>query len=136
MPAGAGNEPSYFASGRVSPAAVEKLFTTCAHLFAVQPWAVADDTQAIRMDIPALDVDGACVSVIGGLDECPGLSIFPSVEGLERFLEAAAGLLEEGALPGTELLSLIFEPVAELPPSMRREASVWEVEAVDPGQLT
>ena len=133
MPAGAGNEPSYFASGRVSPAAVEKLFTACAHLFAVQPWAVADDTQAIRMDIPALDVDGACVSVIGGLDECPGLSIFPSVEGLERFLEAAAGLLEEGVLPGTELLSLIFEPVAELPPSMRREAMEhgWPVASPD-----
>ena len=133
MPADAGSEPSYFASGRVSPAAVEKLFTACAHLFAVKPWTVADDTQAIRMDIPALDVDGACVSVIGGLDGCPGVSIFPSVDGLERFLEVAAGLLEEGALPGTELLSLIFEPAAELPPSMRREAMEhgWPVAGPD-----
>ena len=71
--------------GRVSPAAVGKPFTACAHLFAVKPWALADDTQAIRMDIPALDVDGVCVSVIGGLDGCLGVSIFPSVEGLERF---------------------------------------------------
>ena len=133
MPAGAGNEPSYFASGRVSPAAVEKLFTACAHLFAAKPWAVADETQAIRMDIPALGVDGACVSVIGGLDGCPGVSIFPSVEGLERFLEAAAGLLEDGAIPGAELLSLIFEPGAELPPSMRREAMEhgWTVAGPD-----
>ena len=37
------------------------------------------------------------------------------------FLEAEADRLEEGGLPGTELLSLIFEPATELPPSMRRE---------------
>ena len=134
MPADAGNEPSYFAGGYVSPAAVEKLFTACAHLFAVKPWKVADDSQTIRMDIPALDVDGACVSVIGGLDEHHGLLIFPSAEGFERYLEAVAtGALEEGAGPGTGLLSLLFEPATELPPSMRREAMEhgWPVAAPD-----
>ena len=133
MTADAGNEPSYFASGHVSAAAVEKLFTACARLFAVKPWAVADDTQAIRMDIPALDVDGACISVVGALDECRGVVIFPSVEDFERYLETATGVLEEGAAPGTELLSLTFEPATELPPSMRREAMEhgWPVAGPD-----
>ncbi len=134
LTADAGNEPSYFASGHVSPEAVEKLFTACARLFAMKPWKVVDDIQTIRMDIPALDVDGACVSVIGGLDEHHGLLIFPSAEGFERYLEAAAtGALEEGAGPGTGLLSLLFEPATELPPSMRREAMEhrWPVAGPD-----
>ncbi len=133
LTADAANEPSYFASGHVSPAAVEKLFTACAHLFAMKPWKVADDIQTIRMDIPALDVDGACVSVIGGLDEHRGLLIFPSAEGFERYLEASAtGALEEGAGPGTGLLSLLFEPATELPPSMRHEAMEHRWPVADP----
>ena len=133
LTADAGNEPSYFASGHVSPAAVEKLFTACARLFVMKPWKVADDIQTIRMDIPALGIDGACVSVIGGLDEHRGLLIFPSAEGFERYLEASAsGALEEGAEPGTGLLSLLFEPATELPPSMRREAMEHRWPVADP----
>ena len=134
LTADAGDEPSYFASGRVSPEAIEKLFTACARLFAMRPWKVVDDIQTIRMDIPDLDVDGACVSVIGGLDEHHGLLIFPSAEGFERYLEAVAtGALEEGVGPGTGLLSLLFEPATELPPSMRREAMEhgWPVAGPD-----
>ena len=134
MPASAEDAPSYFAGGRVSPAAVEKLFAACVPLLAVKPWAVAGDTQAIRMDIPALDVDGACVSVIGGLDEYHGVVIFPSVEDFDRYLKAAVtGAIEEGAGPGAELLSLTFEAVSELPPSMRREAMEhgWAVASPD-----
>ena len=134
MPASAEDEPSYFAWGRVSPAAVEKLFAACVSLFAVKPWAVAGDTQVIRMDIPALDVDGACVSVIGGLVEYHGVVIFPSFEDFDRYLKAAVtGAIEEGAGPGAELLSLTFEPAPELPPSMRREAMEhgWPVASPD-----
>ena len=58
LPPDEDNEPSYFASGRVSAAAVEKLFAARRLLFAVQPWTVADDTQVLRMDIPVLSVDG------------------------------------------------------------------------------
>ena len=134
MPASAEDAPSYFAEGRVSPAAVEKLFAACIPLLAVKPWAVAGDTQVIRMDIPALDVDGACVSVIGGLDEYHGVVIFPSVEDFDRYLEGAVtGAIEEGARPGAELLSLTFESATGLPPSMRREAMEhgWPVASPD-----
>ena len=130
----ADDEPSYLAWGRVSPAAVEKLFKACRFLFAVKPWTVASDTQVVRMDIPALDVDGACVSIIGGRDECHGLLIFPSVEDFDRYLEAAmTGVAEEGAAPGTELILLTFVPATELPPSMRREAMEhgWTVASPD-----
>ena len=134
MPASPEDEPSYFAGGRVPPGAVEKLFAACLRLFAMKPWTVASDLQVIRMDIPALDVGGACVSVIGGLDEYRGVLIFPSADGFHRYLEAAAtGAIEKSGAPGTELLSLTFEPATGLPPSMRREAMEhgWAVTSPD-----
>ena len=79
---------SYFAGGHVSPAAVEKLFTAAFSLFAIKPWRVADDTQVLRMDIPALGVDGACLSIIGQLDESRGVLIFTSLDDFEQFLKA------------------------------------------------
>ena len=54
LPPDEDDEPSYFARGHVSATAVEKLFAAGRRLFQVKPWAVADDTQVIRMDIPAL----------------------------------------------------------------------------------
>ena len=78
MPADENYDASYFAGGRVSAEAIEKLFTACGFLFEVKPWTVAHDQQVLRMDIPALDVDGACVSVIGQRDaESPGVLVFP-----------------------------------------------------------
>ena len=135
MPASAEEEPSYFAWGHVSPAAVQKLFTACVSLFALKPWTVAADIQVIRMDIPALDVDGACISVIGSLDECRGAVVFPSAEAFDRYLEAAAsGAIEAGSIQtGTETLALTFERATELPPAMRREAMEhgWPVASPD-----
>ena len=88
MPEVEGGEASYFAGGHVSPAAVEKLFTAAFSLFAIKPWRVADDTQVLRMDIPALGVDGACLSIIGQLDESRGVLIFTSLDDFEQFLKA------------------------------------------------
>ena len=64
MPPGDADE-SYFAGGRVSPAAVERLFTAARGLFATAPWSIAADMQVLRKDVPALDVEGACLSIRG-----------------------------------------------------------------------
>ena len=66
IPAG-DEEASYFEGGRVSPEAVAKLFSAARLLFGLEPWKMAHDGQVLRMDIPALGVDGACVSIIGAL---------------------------------------------------------------------
>ena len=73
---------------------------------------------------PTLGIDGACLSIIGQLGESRGVLIFPSLDGLERFLAAAnASRREHGAITmGTGLLSLTFQHATELPPSMYREA--------------
>ena len=135
MPASQDDEPSYFVGGSVSNAAVEKLFTASSSLFALKPWTVVNAAQVLRMDIPALGGDGACLSIIGQLDESRGVLIFPSLDGFEQFRNAAeTGAVERGSIAlGTALLSLTFKPATELPPSMRREAMEhgWPVESAD-----
>lgn len=136
MPGGDDRDPSYFEGGRVSAEAVEQLFRATHALYRAAPWQAADDTQVLRLDIPALQVEGACVSIIGALGESVGLIIFPSHDAFERFLEAVESFEEppEGTLDmGTSYLALNIERAADLPPSMRREAARhgWAVAAPD-----
>jgi len=124
MPEGGGG-PSYFEHGRVGVAAVAALFRAAAALFRSAPWKLAQDSQALRLDIPALGVEGACVSIIGALEESLGLVIFPSHLAMERFLaRMEAGRGPDARLDmGTTTLSLNFERGADLPAGMRREAA-------------
>lgn len=117
-------EPSYFEGGRVPGRAVADLFSAARLLYALAPWKRFDDNQTIRLDIPALGVEGACVSVIGALGESFGFVVFPSARAYGAFI--AAGDADPGRRRpldlGTTTLSLTFDPASELPPRMRREA--------------
>lgn len=116
---------SYFEDGRVPVAAVESLFAAARTLYPVAPWKRAADTQVLRLDIPELGVEGACVSIIGALGQSVGFIIFPSLVAFESFLDA----MEEDAPSaetldlGTTTLALNFERGADLPAGMRREAA-------------
>ena len=119
MPAPSEDEPSYFAHGRISPNAVDMLFTASGFLFAITPWSLADDNQILRMNIPVLGIDGACLSVIGQLGQSRGVLILPSRDDFERFLKAAANSDPEQPGPGAfgaEVLSLTFHNATQLPP--------------------
>ncbi|MEN8182082.1 MAG: SEC-C domain-containing protein [Myxococcota bacterium] len=128
---GEDEDESYLEDGRVPPAAVARLFAAAEVLYGLAPWRVATDDQVLRMDIPALGVEGACVSIIGNLGESLGLLIFPSLAGYEAFAGAAEEHVPGGAPIdfGTDLLALGFERGADLPPGMRREvvAHGWPV---------
>jgi hypothetical protein len=116
---------SYFEDGRIPPAAVADLFRSAELLYGMAPWKVATDDQVLRLDIPELGVEGACVSIIGNLGESLGLLIFPSLAGYEAFGEAGDELAR-GSGPtdfGTDVLSLGFERGADLPLEMRREVA-------------
>ncbi len=126
-------EPSYLQDGRIPTSAVASLFEACGLLFGLRPWKHADEPPALRMDIPRLDVDGACVFVTGHDGIARGVLIFPSLEDFDAFLLAAE---EEGYKEdwlGSEALSLTFDSAAELPQGMRREAMDhgWRVEGPD-----
>ena len=87
------------------------------------------------MDIPALGVDGACLSIIGQLGQSRGVLIFHSRKDFEQFLKAAANGNPEqpGAAFGADVLSLTFHNATQLPPAMRREAmqNGWSVNSPD-----
>ena len=129
------DERSYLEGGHVSPAAVATLFTAARFLWTVKPWNTAQDGDAIRVDIPALGVDGACVSIIGALSERLGFMTYPSLDALDAFASAAdRPQPETGPIDlGTDWLALGFEREADLAPTMRREAAHhrWPVSSPD-----
>jgi hypothetical protein len=138
MPADDESEPSYFEDGRVSVAAIEKLFAAAAALFRAAPWEIASDGQLLRVDIPGLGVAGACLSIIGALGESLGFILFPSMAAHDRFLDAAETFgmetLQSGAVDlGSSTLSLNFERGADLPAGMHREAAEhgWPIAAAN-----
>lgn len=116
-------KPSYLEGGRVPIQAVEALFRGAQVLYELAPWKAADDSQLLRVDIPAYGVKGACLSIIGALGESLGIILFPSLAGFERFLEAAAAAGPPGGPidMGTTALSLTFEAGSDLPAPMYRE---------------
>ncbi len=133
--ADADGEASYLEGGRLSPPAVARLFTWARALYWAAPWKVATDNQVLRMDIPALDVEGACVSIIGNRGESLGLIVFPDLAGYEAFVRATEKSLPEEGRPdlGTSWLALNFEREADLPASMRSEVAAhgWSIAGPD-----
>jgi hypothetical protein len=119
------DDESYFEQGRIPAAAVAELFRSAELLYRIAPWKTATEGQLLRMDIPALGVSGACVSIIGSFDESLGLLIFPSLDGFDAFSRAANHLVPgNGPIDlGTDWLALSFERGADLPLRMRREAA-------------
>ncbi|HEX5043109.1 MAG TPA: SEC-C domain-containing protein [Candidatus Polarisedimenticolaceae bacterium] len=128
---GGSEEESYFENGRVSAAAVADLFAAARLLHHVAPWKVASDQQALRLDIPELQVEGACVSIIGALGQNLGLLIFPSLSGFDAFLRAASKHPPRSRRIdlGTSWLSFTLVPGSQLPTPMRREVAAhgWPV---------
>ena len=125
------SEESYLEGGRIPPEAVRKLFAAAEILYRAAPWKVATGDAVLRMDIPALGVEGACVSILGNLGESFGLLVFPSLAGFEKFLRAAetASRARRPVDVGTRWLALEFERGAELPASLRHEIAThrWPV---------
>lgn len=123
--------PSYFENGRVSSAAVADLFAAARLLRYAAPWKLASDQHVLRLDIPGLGVEGACVSIIGALGQNFGLLIFPSRARYDKFLNAASRPRRKASRldAGTSWLSLTLVPSAELPAPMRREIAeqAWTV---------
>ena len=134
MPPG-DEDDSYFAGGRVSPATVERLFTAARALFAMKPWSLVADSRLLRLDIPALNVDGACLVVRSQNSGRRGVFIFPTPDAFDAFLTVAmqqSGDIESGPADITAgHLALVYERVTDLSRSMRREAMThgWRVDS-------
>lgn len=126
---------TYLDMSDVRPESVAAMFGAAAALYRQAPWSWLGEDEVIRLDIPALGVEGACISIIGESDQSRGLTIFPSFADYEAFLNAAESmLLTTGPMDfGTGWFSLTFEDDADLPDALRQEADShgWPVAAAD-----
>jgi hypothetical protein len=129
------DEASYLEGGRVSGGCVARMFDAAALLYRCAPWRVASDSEVLRVDIPALGVEGACISIIGALGESLGLIVFPSLLAFERFGSTAEQDAPGHRAPdlGGPVLSLDFWRARDLPARMRREVAShgWPTAAPD-----
>ena len=126
-------EPSYLEEGRLPVAAVAALFEAGRALFAHAPWKMAGEAPLLWMDIPSLGMEDAVVAIIGQTMDVRGVLVFASVDDLDAYFEASDQEAYKTGYLGAEVLSLIFEPAAELPRSMRREVCEhgWPVHGPD-----
>ncbi|HET6602866.1 MAG TPA: hypothetical protein VFG21_01435 [Xanthomonadaceae bacterium] len=72
-------EPSYFDVGHAGAADLEILFHAAARLYPHAPWQIIDEQEALRVDIPALDLEASCLTTFGQLGESLGFAVFPSL---------------------------------------------------------
>jgi len=120
---GPGNDrQSYLENGRVTPEAVGRFFEAAAAVYRLAPWRIAQsDNQVLRLDAPSFGIEGACLSIIGGLGESHGVLVFESVEDFAEM--ACVGTEEEirdrGA--GVPIFSINFEARKNLPPGLASE---------------
>jgi len=114
---------SYLDNGRVTPEAVARFFDAAAALYRFAPWRIAQsDNQVLRLDAPTFGMEGACLSIIGGLGESHGVLIFDSVDDFtEMALTATEGEIE-GQGAGVPILSINFEARKNLPRGLATEA--------------
>lgn len=82
-------EESYLGEDRIPPGTTARLFDAAGFFYAMAPWKMAGSDQILRMDLPALGIEGACVSTLGAGGSEPGFLIFPSLDGFESFLSSA-----------------------------------------------
>ena len=109
---------SYLGGGDIPPRLVGELFKAASLLFRTAPWRRMSDQQIVRVDIPSLGMDGACLSVIGAAGESFGLMLFESVDDYHAFILPAAPAEAEDRVA---MRSLSFDTQEELPPSLLQE---------------
>ncbi len=112
--AGSESEPSYLAEGEIPPQLVEEMFEAASLLFRTAPWRRMSDQQILRVDIPRLGIDGACLSVIGAAGESFGLMLFSSIGDYHAFGPAMRAKPDSRPM----LRSLSFDRKEDLLPSL------------------
>src|SRR5580658_385597 len=130
-----GDGATYLEGGRVPAAVVARMFDAAAHLYRVAPWKVAADHEVLRMDIPALGVEGACVSIIGALGESLGVIVFASYLAFERFGDAVLDRGKHALDLGGPVLVLDFWKARDVPSAMRHEIGRYGWAAVAPSAV-
>ena len=116
--------------GRAAPEAGETFFEAAAAVYRLTPWEIVQsDTQVLRLDAPPFGVEGACVSIIGGLGENYGVLIFDSVDDFSDVALAGGSGTPRDQGPSVPILSINFGGRKELPRGLARDVKryAWPV---------
>jgi len=116
---------TYLNEGHIPAGLMRDLFQAAQILYGLKPWETADDSQVIRMDIPSLGIEGACVCIIGQLGENLGVMFFSSLEDYQSFTMIAMYPDDAEKFPEFEAgwLALDFVEERDLPESMLKEVA-------------
>jgi len=125
----------YLQRGQIPPDDVAWLFRAAADLWTVAPWRVASDDQVLALDVPALGIKDACVSILGQLQESFGFVVFESFDAFARFADQMPddGTEPDGIDMSGCLAALDFTHRRDLSKVRRREIQThgWQVAAPD-----
>ncbi|MCA9611551.1 MAG: hypothetical protein KC586_02215 [Myxococcales bacterium] len=118
-----------FALAGLGHEAVSTFFATAAALYRAKPWKVVpSDQHVFEVSIPALDLHGGVLSVIGARDESLGFLFFPKPEHFEAFLEVGEFASD---MPPTfpPHVALSFGPSSQITPEQLEEIEEhgWEI---------
>jgi hypothetical protein len=111
--------PSYLGGG-ATPAVVSEFFDAAIPLFRAAPWRQINEQQLVRVDIPAFDINNACLSVIGGAGETFGLLLFRSIDDFHSFAMRLTPDVDDAG-DDAVVRSVSFDHKKDLPPSLTRE---------------
>jgi hypothetical protein len=103
----AGREEAPRWADEASPEARIAFYAAAAPFERCAPWKVAHDGQILRLDVPALRWEGACVSILGAAGEEFGLLLFRSLEDYETFARLATADLGGGRHKGGPSVSVL-----------------------------
>ncbi|MDZ7669457.1 MAG: hypothetical protein U5Q16_08560 [Gammaproteobacteria bacterium] len=93
------NRPASYLEDGLSAEGMAALFTAADAFYRLEPWNDLDDHHLIEVNIPELDVQGGCLSIIGALGESFGMILFASLADYERMLEVAEEFEATGEHP-------------------------------------
>jgi hypothetical protein len=115
----------YLAKGRIRPSVVSELFKAAKALYLLAPWRTMQDGDLIRVDIPALKVDEAYLSLIGLNGDSLGFLLFASFDDYVQFAETAiSGVDEAGDEPpdlNSTWIALEFVSQDDISPKRRAQ---------------
>ena len=115
-------QESYLEGGNISARTVRHLFDVAVLFHAMTPWKTVAAEQVLRMDLPELEVEGACVSIIGGSGGVPGFLLFPSLDGFHSWASTPEPSGPEQTVEtGTTWLSFELEQKDSLSKTMQKE---------------
>ncbi len=121
-----GSGVASYMSGGIAPEAVQAFFEAMCHLFQVAPWDILPtDEEVVGLDIPAVGLVGACVSIMGQMGLEYGAIVHTSNRAFRRFLRRAERATGSDSMVGDPLLALTFTPPTDLPGQMVSEVKTW-----------